>query len=77
DMVVEIALSEELRRGVIERLRKEISRIEGEVKRAEGKLSNEKFAKRAPAAIVETEREKLSRNSTLLGALKTRLEEYL
>lgn len=77
DIVIEIALSEELRRGVIERLRKEISRIEGEVKRAEGKLSNEKFVKRAPAAIVETEREKLSRNFTLLGTLKTRLQEYL
>src|SRR5919206_101795 len=49
DVVVELALSEELRREEIERLRKEISRVEGEARRAEGKLANEKFVERAPA----------------------------
>ena len=77
DMVVELALSEELRREEIERLRKEIKRIEGEVHRAEGKLSNEKFVERAPEAVVAAEREKLDRNAGLLQTLKTRLDEYL
>ncbi|MDP8926493.1 MAG: valine--tRNA ligase [Actinomycetota bacterium] len=77
DVVVEVALSEELRRGEIERLRKEISRVEGEVKRAEGKLSNEKFVERAPAPVVAAEREKLDRNAALLKTLEARLEEYL
>jgi valyl-tRNA synthetase len=77
DVVVELALSEELRREEIERLRKEISRIEGEVRRAEGKLANEKFVERAPAPVVTAEREKLNRNTGLLETLKTRLDEYL
>jgi valyl-tRNA synthetase len=77
DIVVELALSEELRREEVERLRKEISRVEGEVRRAEGKLSNENFVERAPAAVVASEREKLDRNSGLLETLKTRLDEYL
>jgi len=77
DVVVEVSLSEELRRGEIERLRKEISRAKGEVKRAEGKLSNEKFVERAPAPVVAAEREKLDRNAALLKTLEARLEEYL
>jgi valyl-tRNA synthetase len=77
DVMVEVALSEELRREEIERLRKEISRIEGELGRAEGKLSNEKFVERAPEAVVTAEREKLNRNAGLLETLRTRLEEYL
>jgi valyl-tRNA synthetase len=77
DLVVEVALSEELRRGEIERLSKEIGRIEGEVRRAEDKLSSEKFVERAPAPVVAAEREKLDRNSALLETLKQRLDEYL
>ncbi len=77
DGVVELTLSEEMRREEIERLRKEIGRIEGEVRRAEGKLANEKFVERAPAEVVAAEREKLDRNAGLLKTLKTRLDEYL
>jgi len=77
DVVVEIALSEELRREEIERLSKEISRVENEAKRAEGKLSNERFVERAPPEVVASEREKLDRNSALLETLKMRLDEYL
>ncbi|MDP8973680.1 MAG: valine--tRNA ligase [Actinomycetota bacterium] len=77
DVVVELALSEELRREEVERLRKEVSRVEGEVRRAEGKLSNENFVERAPAAVVASEREKLDRNAGLLETLKMRLDEYL
>ncbi len=77
DGVVELALSEEMRREEIARLRKEIGRIGGEVKRSEGKLANEKFVQRAPAEVVAAEREKLDRNAGLLKTLKTRLDEYL
>jgi valyl-tRNA synthetase len=77
DMIVEVALSEELRREEIERLRKEISWAEGEVQRAEGKLSNEKFVERAPSAVVAAEREKLDFMTALLETLRTRLDEYL
>jgi valyl-tRNA synthetase len=77
DVVVELSLSEEMRRGEIERLRKEISRVEGEVKRAEGKLGNAKFVERAPADVVSAEREKLKTNGRMRDTLKARLESYL
>ncbi len=77
DVVVEVALTEELRRGEIERLRKEISRVEDEVKRARGKLSNDKFVERAPEHVVAGEREKLEVNSRMLETLNHRLQEYL
>ena len=77
DVVVELSLTEELRRGEIERLRREISRVEGEVERARRKLSNEKFVERAPREVVSGEREKLDANSSVLETLTRRLEEYL
>jgi valyl-tRNA synthetase len=77
DVVVELSLSEEMRWGEIERLRKEISRVEGEVKRAEGKLQNVKFVERAPADVVSAEREKLETNGRMLDTLNVRLEGYL
>jgi valyl-tRNA synthetase len=77
DLVVEVVLSEEMRRGEIERLRKEISRVEAEVKRAEGKLANEKFVQNAPEKVVAGEREKLDVNSGMLQTLTRRLHEYL
>ena len=77
DVVVEVLLSEEMRRGEIERLRKEISRVEGEVRRAEGKLANPKFVQNAPERVVAGEREKLDANSSMLQTLSRRLEEFL
>ncbi len=77
DVVVELSLSEEMRRGEIERLRKEISRVEVEVKRAEGKLQNAKFVERAPEDVVSAEREKLLTNGRMLETLNARLEGYL
>ena len=41
------------------RLDKELARLEGEVTRAEKKLANEGFVKKAPAAVVEAEKEKV------------------
>ena len=41
------------------RLDKEIARLEGEVTRAEKKLANEGFVSKAPAAVVEAEKEKV------------------
>jgi len=77
DVVVEIALSDELRRGEIERLRREISRTEQEVARSQRKLSNEKFVQNAPQRVVVGEREKLDVNSRMLETLSRRLDEYI
>ncbi|MBA2692096.1 MAG: valine--tRNA ligase [Rubrobacter sp.] len=76
DAVVEVALTEEMRRGEISRLEKEVARIEGEVVRAEKKLANEKFVERAPEEVVAAERGKLETNATMLATLRGRLEEY-
>lgn len=76
DVVVEIALSEELRRGEVERLGREKARVEAEIARARGKLSNEKFVERAPEAVVAAEREKLETNTRMLETLAERLAAY-
>ena len=50
-----------------QRVEKEIERVKGEIARADGKLSNERFVAKAPAAVVEEERNKLKTlNETLL-----------
>jgi len=77
DVVVEILLSDEMRRGEIERLRRSISRAEQEVARSESKLSNEKFVHNAPERVVADEREKLEVNSRMLETLSRRLDEYI
>ena len=43
------------------RLSAEIERIESEIARAEGKLHNESFVSKAPAKLVDAEREKLAK----------------
>ena len=57
------------------RLNDEIKRLEGEIKRASGKLSNENFVNKAPEAVVNEEREKLSNYEDLLEKTKASLEE--
>ena len=48
----------------------EIARLESEIKRAEGMLANESFTSRAPAHVVEAEREKLERYRRELDAIR-------
>ena len=50
----------------IERLTKEKTRLEGEIKRVEGKLSNKGFTDKAPAAVVEEERQKGEKYKAML-----------
>jgi len=59
---VEILPSEHVDAASIEeRLQARRKELEAEVKRAEGKLANKGFVDRAPAEVVEAEREKLAR----------------
>ena len=52
-----------------ERLDKEISRLSGEITKAQNKLANASFVERAPAAVVEQERNRLDEFGTLLMQL--------
>ena len=57
------------------RLASEITKLEGEVKRLEGKLGNEGFVAKAPAAVVEAERAKLSAATEKLEATRVALSK--
>jgi valyl-tRNA synthetase len=48
----------------------EIDRLEREISRGEGMLANERFVERAPAEVVEAEREKLERYRRELDAIR-------
>jgi valyl-tRNA synthetase len=52
------------------RLGKEIARLQGEIRKAEGKLGNAGFVSRAPAAVVEQERQRLAGFNQSLGRLQ-------
>ncbi|MGJ4849954.1 valine--tRNA ligase [Bacillota bacterium Meth-B3] len=57
------------------RLAKDLAAMEKEIARATGMLANEGFLKKAPPALVETEREKLEANRHVLESLKARMDE--
>ena len=56
-----------------ERLKKEIERLEKQIAIAQGKLSNEGFVARAPAAVVEQEKQRVADFSATLDQLKPQL----
>jgi valyl-tRNA synthetase len=58
-----------------ERLRKELARIEAEIARAKIKLTNENFVHRAPAHVVEQEKERLANFGATLEKLKEQLQK--
>jgi valyl-tRNA synthetase len=67
---IEILPSPDLDEAAIgERLAERRRTLESEVKRAEGKLGNEGFVAKAPAEVVEAEREKLERYRAELAEL--------
>ena len=57
------------------RLDKDLKYAEAEVARADGKLKNEKFVAKAPANLVEAEREKLVASQARVEKLKARIAE--
>ena len=59
----------------IERLTKEKTKLEGEIKRVEGKLSNKGFTDKAPAAVVEEERQKGEKYKAMLEKVLESIEK--
>ncbi|MEJ6952209.1 valine--tRNA ligase [Natronospora cellulosivora (SeqCode)] len=59
----------------IERLEKELGNVFGEINRAKGKLSNEGFVNKAPAELVDREKEKLEEYQEKRDMLQERLAE--
>jgi valyl-tRNA synthetase len=57
------------------RLSKELERLNGEIKRIEGKLSNAGFVSKAPAAIIDGEREKLAKYKEMYAATEAALAQ--
>ena len=56
------------------RLTKELERLAGEIKRIEGKLSNQGFVSKAPAQVIEGEKEKLAKYKEMYTATETALK---
>ena len=59
----------------IARLNKELATVEKEIERAKGKLSNQGFLSKAPAQLVEAEKEKLEANEKKAVSLNERIAE--
>lgn len=57
-----------------QRLGKEAERLRGEIAKAQGKLGNESFVARAPAAVVEQERQRVAEFTRTLQRLEDQLE---
>jgi len=55
------------------RLGKELARLEGEILKANGKLGNESFVARAPAAVIDQERKRLSDFEATMAKVKDQL----
>jgi len=57
------------------RLNKEIEKLEKEVSRTQGKLNNEKFIGKAPAEVVQKEKDKLADYEAALAKLKDQVQK--
>jgi valyl-tRNA synthetase len=55
------------------RLNKEVSRLEGEIAKANGKLSNEAFVAKAPPAVIEQEKKRVSEFSATIDKIRQQL----
>ncbi len=55
------------------RLEKEADRLKGEISKAEAKLSNQGFVQKAPAKVVQQEKERLESNKKLLSSVEEQL----
>ncbi|MBQ9409691.1 MAG: valine--tRNA ligase, partial [Clostridia bacterium] len=57
------------------RLNKELEGTLGEIKRSEGKLANPGFVAKAPANLIQQEKDKVEKNKALAETLRQRISE--
>lgn len=74
-VTVLVELPQELRERERERLEKEIARTRNERDKLEAKLSNDSFTAKAPAQVVQAEREKLDRLTDELEQMQAKAAE--
>ncbi|MGD8791194.1 MAG: valine--tRNA ligase [Anaerolineae bacterium] len=58
----------------IARLQKDLAETEGEIRRAEGMLANEAFVEKAPAQVVQRQRDRLAEQQARQARLEARLQ---
>jgi valyl-tRNA synthetase len=58
----------------LDRLNKEVKKLEGEIDRIDKKLGNQGFVAKAPAAVVDAEKEKRVKYVEMLEAVKVRID---
>ncbi len=58
----------------LERLNKEVKKLESEIDRIDKKLGNQGFVSKAPAAVIDAEKEKRIKYVEMLEAVKVRIE---
>lgn len=58
----------------LDRLNKELKKLEGEIDRIDKKLGNQGFVAKAPAAVIDAEKEKRVKYVEMLEAVKVRIE---
>jgi len=58
----------------LDRLNKEVKKLEGEIDRIDKKLGNQGFVAKAPAAVIDAEKEKRVKYVEMLEAVKVRIE---
>ena len=57
------------------RLGKELEATKAEISRGEGKLNNPGFVAKAPAQLVEAEKQKIEKNQALMQTIIQRIDE--
>ena len=71
DMKILIPLADLIDKDAeLTRLQKDIDRLSQDIHRSERKLDNPQFTAKAPAAVVQKERDKLTRNQAALADLQ-------
>ena len=58
-----------------DKITKEMVKAQSELKRAQGMLANEKFVSKAPANLIEAEKEKVQKDTDLISKMTNRLAE--